>query len=160
MNNKPSVVMTVDRPSLLTGANFRHIYDFWLQAKGECELPPASAITPHAIPKGLLADCSIMSIEDGEKHFYIRLVGTRVVRALGVDLTGTWGEDQGNAPEVFAACVTCVQRRLPVYSDIATAWAGHDFKRSQTLMLPYAGTDSAVRRILTFIRFCFSGDPA
>jgi len=160
MDCAPSLVVTVKDPSLLAGQGFQLIYEFWLKSKGDRELPPARAIAPHAIPKPLLGDCSIMSVEDGKKRFHIRLMGTRVVQALGFDLTNCWGDDQPNAAEVIAACMNCVDSRLPLYSEISTAWAGHDFKRSKSLMLPYAGPDNSVRRILSYVQFCYPAKSA
>ncbi|MFZ1990847.1 MAG: PAS domain-containing protein [Alphaproteobacteria bacterium] len=153
--HKPAVTKPIEGPEALPDQGFRLIYDHWMKAKREGELPPVSAITPHSIPKNLLGDCSVMSIEDGPKRFYIRLVGTRVAQALGLDMTNTWGDDQPNATEVKSACVQCVEERRPLYSEISTAWAGNSFMRSKTLMLPYAGPDKSVRRILSYIQFCY-----
>jgi hypothetical protein len=155
MNYRSAVLTTVREPRALVGENFRAIYEFWLSAKGQHELPPITAINPQRIPKALLADCSLMSIEDGPKRFFIRLVGTRVVQELGFDITNSWGDDQPNAPEVITACGQCVQSRLPLYSEISTAWAGNAYKRSKVLMLPYAGLDNSVRRILSYIQFSY-----
>lgn len=132
---------------------FRLVYDLWLQAKRGNELPPVGAISPNAIPKSLLGDCSLMSIEDGPKRFYIRLVGTRIVEELGFDTSNTWGDDQPDAEDIIATCVKCVESRRPLYCNMSTAWAGNQFKQSRVLMLPYAGADGRVRRILSYIQF-------
>jgi len=150
-----TVIKTIEGPEALPGQSFRLIYDHWAKAKHDRALPPISAISPHSLPKNLLGDCSIMSIEDGPKRFFIRLVGTRIAQALGFDITNTWGDDQPNAEEVKSACIQCVEDRRPLYSEISTAWAGNGYMRSKTLMLPYAGSDNSVRRILSYIQFFY-----
>jgi len=152
---KSAVIKTIEGPEALPDNSFHLIYSHWAKARREGELPPATAISPHSIPKTLLGDCTVMSIEDGPKRFFIRLVGTRVAQTLGFDMTNTWGDDQPNAPEVKAACVRCVEERRPLYSEISTAWAGNSYMRSRTLMLPYAGQNNSVRKILSYIQFCY-----
>ena len=102
-----AVTTTLDGPEALPDQQgFRLIYDLWLKAKENRELPPVSALDPRAIPKNLLGDCSVMSIEDGPKRFYIRLVGTRIVEELGgINMTNSWGDDQPNAEDIIATCV-------------------------------------------------------
>ena len=153
--HRDSIIKTVEGPEALPDEGFRLIYDYWLKAKRDRELPPVSAITPHAIPKNLLGDCTLMSIEDGPKRFFVRLVGTRVAQTLGFDMTNTWGDDRTDAPEVREACLQCVDSRRPLFSDISTAWAGNNYQRSKALLLPYAGPDNSVRRILTYVQFCY-----
>jgi len=151
-----TLIITIKDPETLPDGGFRLIYRHWLEARRGAEMPPASALSPQSIPKCLLGDCSLMSIESGQKRFYMRLVGTRTAQELGLDMTNTWGDDRPNADDVKAACQQCVDNRRPVYSDISTAWAGNDFKRAQTLLLPYAGPDGAVKRILAYSQFCFA----
>ncbi len=155
MNNRSAVMMAVQEPSALASDNFQVIYDFWRTAKAAHELPPISAISAQKIPRALLGDCSIMSIEDGPKRFFIRLVGTRIVQELGIDLTNSWGDDRENASDIYSACIQCVEDRVPLYTDMSTAWAGNQYKRAKTLLLPYAGADNAVRRILSYSQFSY-----
>ena len=153
--NCRSAFTTVQEPNVLPGADFRTIFNFWRDAKGDAELPPASAISAQKLPRALLGDCSIMSVEDGPKRFYIRLVGTRIVQHIGFDLTNSWGEDQVNAQEVISASELCVRSRLPLYTEISTGWAGNEYKHAKTLMLPYAAADNSVRRILSYVQFSY-----
>jgi hypothetical protein len=155
MNGRSAILITLPEPGALPGENFRLVYDLWHKAKGEHELPPASAISPKAIPKALLGDCSIVSVEDGPKRFLIRLVGTRIVQELGFDMTNSWGDDRPDAADARAACIQCIESRLPHYSETSTAWAGNEFKRAKVLMLPYAGADNSVRKILAYMEFCY-----
>jgi hypothetical protein len=137
----------------LSGDGFRKAFAFWHQAKGGLDLPPVSAIDPVRIPRDILASIALISVEDGEKRMFVRLVGERVKIGAALNPTNQWGDDIKGGEDVLRVYLECTARRSPFYCEGPTAWSKHNFKRFNALLLPFEGPDGAVRRILTYLEF-------
>ena len=139
--------------SALPGEKFRQAFQFWLDAKGSQALPPQSAIVPTQLPRGTVANFSVVSVEDGPKRFRYRLLGTAIIQAWGEDLTGRFCEDVSGGAEMAARVQLCVDTRRPYYSQGPLKYAVNYFKFFAVLVMPFAGPNGEVSRLLIYNEF-------
>ena len=152
--NEPQTKFVVGvTPEQLPNDQFRQAYKFWLDARGADMVPLVPAIDPLKLPKNLLPDLSIISVEEGPKRFWVRLVGTRIVRAIDLDLTNTWGDDVPGGEEVRQGFERCIESRMPYYSEGPTIWSTNDYKTYHSLLLPFADAQGTIKRLLTYLQF-------
>jgi hypothetical protein len=137
----------------LPGESFRKAHAFWLEAKGNAELPPVCSIDPLKMPREILPDISLIAVEDGEKRLFVRLVGERIKSAVGFNRTHQWGEDAAKGEDVVRAYFHCIETRLPLYCEGPTVWSKHDYKIYKALLAPFAAPNGIIRRILTYLQF-------
>jgi len=137
----------------LPGAGFQAALKYWLLAKGDLELPPQSAIDPTRFPRGAVANFSVISVEEGPKRFRYRVMGSAIVQAWGEDPSGRFAEDLPNGREMADRMMTCVRRRQPYYSQGPLKFAVNSFMSFAVLVMPFAGRDASVSRLLVYNEF-------
>ena len=137
----------------LPEGQFRVALQFWLDAKGEGILPPATAIDPLKIPRQLLPTLVVVSVEPGPKRLKFRLAGTAMVSATGVDLTGKFSEDvegaEGTTQRVYAA----IKSKTPYFYGGPLIWSPKDFKSYKALVMPFGNDAGEVTRFLGYNEF-------
>ncbi|MFZ1989535.1 MAG: PAS domain-containing protein [Alphaproteobacteria bacterium] len=136
----------------LHGDKLKEAYSFWLEAKGDAELPPQSVIAPEKLPRAMLANFSIVTIESDV--FRYRLIGTLVTRAWGEDLTGRTVTEVNHGEEMAERMAACVKSRRPYYSQGPLKYAVYDFRSFRVLVMPFAGVHNEVSRLLIYNEFC------
>jgi len=136
----------------LPGEKLKEAYSFWLQAKGDAELPPQSEIAPEKLPRSMLANFSIVTIENAV--FRYRLIGSLVTRAWGEDITGRAVTEVNHGEEMAERMAMCVTSRRPYYSQGPLKFAVYDFRSFRVLVMPFAGAHNEVSRLLVYNEFC------
>lgn len=137
----------------LPNERFKDAYGFWLNARGDFELPPQSAIKPENLPAGKLPRFTIVSVEGMPRRFRYRLLGSMVTRAWGEDLTGRFVDEMPNGYEMAERMEQCAQSRKPYYSQGPLKYAIYDFRSFEVLVMPFAGPDNEVSRLLIYNEF-------
>jgi hypothetical protein len=138
----------------------RALYDYWCQARGDVTLPPLAALDPLRLPVAALPYLAVLEVEPSPLRFRSRLTGTRVVEALGVDHTGLYMDEIPGTTEQLQRMAWCVRTRRPYLVDATITFAPHDYKRYQTLALPFSDASLEVRRILFVFAFLEPEDGA
>ncbi len=133
-------------------ADLRAIHAYWCSKWRDGRMPGRRDIDPIEIPS-LLARLTIYEIERGERlRFRIRLMGSRLVRAAGRDLTGRYLDqelDPGRYPDIHAQLEHLVATGEPKYRDDPLSIFGRDHIRLCRLALPLAGDGATIDGFLT-----------
>ena len=137
----------------LPNERFKQVYRFWLDAKGDRELPAQSALSPQSLPSGALSRLSIVGVEGTPARFRIRLLGSLVARAWGEDLTGRFVEEMRDGDEMAQRMEHCVKSRKSYYSQGPLKYAIYDFRSFEVLVMPFSGPDNSVTRLLVYNEF-------
>ena len=137
----------------LPDEKLKEAYRYWLAAKGARELPPHTAIVPENLPRAMLANLSIINVEE-KGQFRYRLIGTLVIRAWGEDLTGRLATDVKDGEEMAKRMANCVKARKPYYAQGPLKFAVYDFRSYRVLVMPFADAQNAVSRLLVYNEFC------
>jgi hypothetical protein len=114
-------------------------------------LPPASVkLDPLALRPALGHVCTLVP-EAGGTDFRFRLYGSHVAVGAGFDMTGKLASAMPSAPDAVAfllATYRAVSRvAMPLYTE-HTPWSGQTVTRWFRLLMPFAGEDRSVARIV------------
>lgn len=132
--------------TLIAHPALRQLYDYWLGQRAGRPAPLRRDIDPVAMPK-LLPDL-IIAERTGPEDLRYRLVGTRIVRAHGLDYTGWLLSDLARKHDALALArqlyTPVLDRGLPVYSEGPFAWPGGEFRWTRRLHLPMSRTGERI----------------
>ncbi|MEK9660545.1 MAG: PAS domain-containing protein [Alphaproteobacteria bacterium] len=129
------------------------MYDLWCAKAPPGILPRRSAFNPAELPH-LLPYITIFDVAREPMRFRIRLVGTAIVDAMGVDTTGMWLDELDNIANVHRRAEAMADTGKP-YSlcDLPLTWTHRDFKRYSVLGLPLADDGRTVDKLLYTMLF-------
>jgi hypothetical protein len=121
----------------------------WLAARGEAALPPAAAIDPFALRKAL-GYLLILEPNAAFDDFRYRLYGSQIVEWYKRDMTGRWvSEFPSRAAAVYGQQYRALRLlRRPIYCEHDASPDVSAMVRWCRLILPYAGEDGEIARIL------------
>lgn len=132
--------------TLIAHPALRQLYDYWLVRRAGRPAPLRQDIDPVAIPK-LLPDL-VIAERAGPEDLRYRLVGTRVVRAHGLDYTGWLLSDLARRGDALALArqlyAPVLGKALPVYSEGPFRWPGGEFRWIRRLHLPLSKTGERI----------------
>lgn len=117
----------------------RALYEYWRSIHpGPGRLPGRAAVDPMAIPQ-LLPYIMLLDVVGQPPRFRYRLIGTRMVDALGTDFTGRWLDEAHVRPD----------GSLPVFpSYVRVATQGlHDWRRGAPHFAGYLDRCTELERI-------------
>ncbi len=117
----------------------RALYEYWRSIHpGPGRLPGRAAVDPMAIPR-LLPYIMLLDVVGQPPRFRYRLIGTRMVDALGTDFTGRWLDEAHVRPD----------GSLPVFpSYVRVATQGlHDWRRGAPHFAGYLDRCTELERI-------------
>ena len=123
---------------------------FWQAHSEGGTLPKPQAIHPTAFPASLLPKLVILDVIDGPR-FRVRLMGTGLTTAFGVDFTGRF-LDEAIPEELLVTArehwCAAVAHRRPVYAYAEYRFPDRPSIKNRILMLPLSSDGSIVDRIL------------
>ncbi|MFZ1992089.1 MAG: PAS domain-containing protein [Alphaproteobacteria bacterium] len=131
----------------------RSAFQFWLDARGEAELPSPAAIDPSRLPPAILPNISVYGVEDGEKRFRFRLVGRAIVQGIGLDPTGTYFEDAPGSGPLIARFSECIESRRPYFYRGPLFWKNNEIATYRSLVMPFAEPGGPVTRLMTYSEY-------
>jgi hypothetical protein len=145
----PNAAWSPDR-ALVKASENRFLLDYWHECRGDAAMPPVSAIDPVRIQPALGRVAVLEPVEDGHDFRY-RLFGTIMAAVSGFDLTGKLLSTHPSSIYVVSFTMALYRatlvKRAPVLSSYTPVARYAAFW--ERLMLPFAGADGGVARILT-----------
>ncbi len=136
----------------------RELYEYWLKLHPAPEqLPGRTAFDPMRVAH-LLAHVMLLDVEGRPPRYRYRVVGTRMVDALGGDLTGQWldkAHAHGDKPPRFPAYDKVVLDGMPQWRRGKPHFASYIDKCSEMerIFLPLAANGKEVDMILAIAVF-------
>jgi hypothetical protein len=133
---------------------------YWRTLAPEGAVPAYSAFDVVQVPRELLPFLILLDVLDGGRDFRYRVVGTRVVDAIGRDFTGETVSEYRHRHEPPAVAEgyrqVCAHQAPDLYTGTLES-VGKDFIAYERLALPLAGDDGAVGFILACFQFDIAG---
>lgn len=138
-------------------------YSYWRSIAGSDGIPSISALDPldmvGILPLVNLVDAAPRS--DGNYRFRHRLLGTELVTRFQAESTGIWFDDlytPDHLERQLPAYLDAVRRKIPNVGDIHLDDNGERIMAYRRLILPLAGADGAVERLLVVFAFQTTDD--
>jgi hypothetical protein len=136
----------------LPDQKLRDLHAIWLAKSGSGRLPGRDDFDPTELPPHLLPWITIFDVEGSRLH--IRIVGTGIVEALGMDTTGHYLDELPNVEDLHARARWAVENGKPFYvTDLAMAWDEDRWGHYSVLCLPLASDGSQVDKLLYLMSF-------
>lgn len=136
----------------------RSLYDHWLSIHpGGGKLPSRRDFDPMAVPQ-LLPHILLLDAEGRPPRFRYRVIGTRMVDALGGDLTGQWLDEahrRGDQVPQFPGYAQVVTERAPQWRRGPPHFASYIDKCTgmERVFLPLASNGEDVDMLLIIAVF-------
>lgn len=123
------------------------------QARLEGRLLGRADVTPRQIGPKAMPNVVMVDVEPAPRRYRLRLIGTALVRAGGLDNTGRYfdelAEEQREANAFFVAVLDrLVSRRRPLIYTANLFFRDMEWVRYRCLAAPLAGEDGNVDRIV------------
>ena len=136
------------------------MYQFWLDNKGEVDLPPSTAINPLSF-KGAVGFVHLVEPNADFTDFKYRVYATSVATLAGLDMAGKWFSESeiGNRSYYRRQLAAAAKMRLPIYSENNASYDVSLIIKWCRLLLPLQGADGVVDRILVAIVGVDRDDP-
>jgi hypothetical protein len=127
------------------------MYEYWLQARGNGQLPPKTALDPVEFPRDALPVLVVVE-PVGEDDFRVRITGTGIRAATGRDFTGKKVSQFAGADAARERMIKCRDHGAAYFVGGSADWSRKPDKFFTALALPF-GTPSRVERILLVFNF-------
>ena len=138
------------------------LYRYWLEKRGDRQMPRRQDIDALEIPPRLLPGISIVEVVPDSRRYVYRLVGTGEARARGFDPTGrpVFGISFAVQESDAEACYDqVVATKTALVDPVRYEVAGSSYVSEQTIFLPLSDDGISVDKIIVFAvnRFAFAG---
>ena len=148
-DSPPPVICWEPEAGELPNERLRFLLEFWRSAPRDGDLPSIDSLDPLAL-KPALGLLMILEPVDGGADFRYRLYGSEIAARAGLDLTGKLVTNVRSAKMAaffIATYAAVLLRRRPLYTRHTTNPA-IQITQWDRLLLPFAGRDGAVERLL------------
>ena len=140
-------------PDHLPSGIHRDLYALWLGKYAPGRLPGRADFDPVGMPK-LLPHLTLFDVELEPLRFRVRLAGTYVVEAAGVEMTGRYLDELEDIERTLDRCRRLVETGMPYFhADVPLTWSPHHYKTYTVLGLPLAADGKTVDKILGALTF-------
>ncbi|GIX16877.1 MAG: hypothetical protein KatS3mg119_1063 [Rhodothalassiaceae bacterium] len=131
----------------------RKLKEWWFAARGDRDVPPASAFHPRVVGRHL-PTTALYDVLPEEPFFRVRLAGEEYRRAAGRPLKGITHRDVPNAGPIFARFRWAVENRAPyMVVDLPLLWAGKEYMLFSSLVVPLADEEGRIIRLVSQNRY-------
>lgn len=139
-------------------------FRYWLNIRSDADLPTVDSLDPVEMVSFLPVVNLIDAVrrDAGALRFRHRLVGTELVERFHTEHTGAWFDDlytPAHLVRVLPEYVAAVEERRPVFGDISLARDGSAILSYRRLLLPLAGAEGSVIRLMAVFDFNDILDP-
>jgi hypothetical protein len=153
-NFVPSTPVEDTSPDEPWGSGVREAYLYWLGRRPPGALPARGHIDPIEIPR-LLRGLWLIDVVRLPLRFRYRLVGTRIVEAMGKDPTGQWLDEAHpharGTPAFFSRYERAVGTGTPSRrKGTALLWSHRDYREIENILLPLAADGKTVDMIMVY----------
>lgn len=148
-DSPPPIIKWEPEDGDLPDGRLRFLLEFWRSAPHRGDLPSIDRLDPLAL-KPVLGLLMILEPVDDGADFRYRLYGSEIAARAGLDLTGklvTNVRSPKMAAFFIATYAAVLLRRQPLYTRHTTNPA-IQITQWDRLLLPFAGADGAVERLL------------
>ena len=136
----------------LADAKLQSLHAIWQSKCRADKLPSRADFDPTQLPPELLPWITIIDVE-GER-FRMRLIGTGIVDALGVDQTGVYFDDLPDTHDLEARARWIVRHAKPLcMTELPVTWLHDHYKRYAVLGVPLATNGVDVDKLLYVLSF-------
>lgn len=167
MLETPTRLCPLESGANLPSKGFSAFYAQWNAARGSQDMPDVSRLVPSALPSHLLPSMAIIGVDHEPDRLVVRLAGSRVLDATGVEFTNWEIGSLSALPRHFRANEIgtsrfdtavaklnwVVERGQPACGGGSIPWARKAHMQQRTLMLPYKDASGQVARLLTLSDF-------
>ena len=133
--------------------SFRDVYAYWLANKPDDGLPPVDAISPLKLPRQHLPYIGVMTVERDPMRFHIRVSGTGVTDATGIEFTGKYVDEIPGTEAALERFAWCADNGLAYFVEGPITWSPNDFMDYRVIGLPFAGPGGTVDRVMLVFDF-------
>ncbi len=144
-------LVPVSDDAVLDLPEFRDMYAFWRDRRGDRQLPPESAIDPLDFPRPLIPFLILLGVEENPRRFLVRLAGSAVTDESGARVNGRYVDTLPGTEEIAVRFSWCVDNALPYTITTPVSWSSRTYRTYSVLTLPFG--DAAVTRLLQVFRF-------
>jgi hypothetical protein len=136
----------------LPDAMLRELHAIWLEKCEGGRLPRRADFDLVELPPKLLPWITIFDVEGERLH--IRLVGTGIVQALGMDTTGRYLDELPHTEVLHARARWAVANAKPFFvPDLTMVWDEDRWGRYSVLCVPLASDGAHVDKLLYLMSF-------
>lgn len=117
----------------------RAALDYWLNARGDSDIPLRSHIDPVTMPPEILPYLVLAEYLNPEGRVRFRLVGGKMEERWGHNFSGQTSDEifSGSYREFLESLFeTAYSSRIPVYSESVFRWDAGGFQRTERIMMP------------------------
>lgn len=131
----------------------RDIYALWLDRFSPGRLPARRDFEPAAMPN-LLPHLNLLDVEREPFRLRVRLIGTAIVSASGIDITGRYLDEFQSTDGTISRCRNLVEQRQPhFFAGLPLAWSPRNYKTYSVVGMPLASDGVTVDMILGALTF-------
>ena len=135
----------------------RVVYALWLAKRPPDGYPGRRDFAPSEMVRQL-PYINLLDVEGRPPRFHNRLVGTAIVEASGIDMTGRYFDEFAETGDSQARCRTLVETGLPhFFADLPMKWSPRNFTTFSVLGLPLASDGVTIDMILGALTFRKAG---
>lgn len=157
----PPTIVAIQSDDDLTriGAHERvhRFFAYWRSLHRDGQLPGRQHVDPLAIPD-LLPGAWLLDVQREPFRLRYRLVGTRVVEAIGREVTGQWLDeahpDIGRDPRYLARSRAVVETGTPSWRrGPPNLWRHEVYSMIENLIVPFAADGKTIDMLMTLTVF-------
>lgn len=131
----------------------RTLHEMWHARCAPGRLPGRADFDPRDMPS-LLPHLTIFDVERDPLRFRVRLVGTAIVEATGLDSTGRYLDELDNIEAVIRRAEAMMQSGQPYFmSTLPLTWTPLDFRTYSVLGVPLASDGRIVDKLMYTMLF-------
>ncbi len=136
----------------------KNVYQYWLDMKGEREMPSRADLNPADITN-LLPYIMLVDVEQQPRRYRYRLVGTETVKAMGYDVTGQYLDELPLVEKhVKIRSDWLVKEKSPYMFFDKLKWSNRSLLDYQTIALPLSANGEDVTMFFLGMHYQFPGD--
>lgn len=144
------------RNDQLPDGELKHLHAIWEAGHGGASLPSREHFDPVIIPVTLLPWITIFDVESAPSRFRVRIVGTGIVEAIGMDATGKYLDEMPGAENVQTRAAWALENRKAYYvGDLPLTWVHEQYKHYSVIGLPLATNGHDIDMLLYGMSFGF-----
>ncbi|MCZ6858922.1 MAG: PAS domain-containing protein [Alphaproteobacteria bacterium] len=144
------------RNDQLPDGNLKLLHATWEASRDGDKLPSRAHFDPVTMPPQLLPWIAIFDVETDPTRFRVRLVGTGIVEAGGLDITGNYLDELPGAESVLARSTWALENRKAYYArDLPVTWAHEEYQHYSVVGLPLAIDGHDIDMLLYGLSFGF-----
>ena len=153
-NFRSSIPVDDVAPELPWSEGVSEAFAYWVSRRPQGLLPGRQHIDPTEIPR-LLRGLWLIDVARNPFRFRYRLVGTRIVEALGMDPTGRWLDEAHpharTVPGFFKRYERAVETGVPSRRrGTALLWSNRDHRAIENILLPLAADGRTVDMLMVY----------